>query len=246
MASSASAHDCLERDRLLAEIDLAAHQTGHVQQIVEQTREVLDLALDGIPRQADSGIAPGLAPNRLHGDPNWHERIAQLVGEHRQELVLGAALRFGRCPGHLMLGRDLRLVLAELAGGHVRGDLARHDCQEAQVVIGVGVGLPVADEEHTDHAVEADEGDRQVRRAGDGRSDVQQQRVSRPRRLVAQGGQEAAQHRAQRVPHLRRVGLDDEPGGAGRWRLEKRAAVVGHDAAEQPEGTAEPKPGVER
>ena len=173
--------DRLEHDRFLAQLDLAVRQAGDVQQAVEQMRQVFDLPLDDLPRLLDGGIALGHAPDRLHGDPDRHEGIAQLVAEHRQELVLGAILRLGRGASRLVLAHDLRLLFAKPARGEIRGDLAGADRQESQMVVRVGVGLRVADEEHALHPVERDEGNRQVRGAGHEVGDIRRQPVRRRR-----------------------------------------------------------------
>jgi hypothetical protein len=165
--------------------------------------------------------------------------------QHREELVLGAILRLGRRPGRLVHAHDLRLLFAEPTRGEIRGDLAGADRQESQMVVRVGVGISAADEEHALHLVERDEGNRQVRGAGHEVGDIRRQPVRRRRQLVRDDGQEARQHLAQ-APFLRDIGLDHESRCRGRRRHEERAAVGGHDTAEQPERAPQPELGVER
>jgi hypothetical protein len=102
----------------------------------------------------------------------------------------------------------------------------------------------LADKEHAQHPVEPDERDRQVRGAGHEVDDIGRQPVGSPRRLVGEGGHEARQHPPQAFPVLRGVGLDHELRRAGHRHLEERAAVVAHDAVEQPESAPEPRRGV--
>src|SRR5438876_1148291 len=66
------------------------------------------------------------------------------------------------------------------------------------------------------------------------------------RGVGGEGSQETGQHSPQAFPILGGVGLYHEPRRAGRRRLEERAAVVRHDAAEQRERASEPGLGVER
>ena len=76
---------------LLAQLDLAPGDPRDVQQVVDQAGQVVDLTLDhraAIPR--------GRSPERSHAAPapgrclDRGQGVAQLVGEHRQELVLAA------------------------------------------------------------------------------------------------------------------------------------------------------------
>ncbi len=100
--------------RLLAELDLALADARHVQQIVEQALHVLHL-----PRN-DGAVAGSLlflarrgAIEDLDGAEDGRQRIAQLVRQHRQKLVL-AAIGLAQ-----LLLRVLALLLGLLALGDV-------------------------------------------------------------------------------------------------------------------------------
>jgi hypothetical protein len=71
--------------------------------------------------------------------------------------------------------------------------------------------------------------------------DVRWQPVCRRRRLVRHDGQAARQNPVQGFPLLGNIGLDDESRGRARRRLEERAAIGGHDAAEQLERAPQPE-----
>ena len=102
-ASTARVDDRGELDRLLAELDLAPGDPRDVQQVVDEPGEVPAPAARSPP-----GSTPGRASEvdrsgRLDGVADRRQRVAQLVGEHRQELVLAAVglgqlLAFGAAP----------------------------------------------------------------------------------------------------------------------------------------------------
>jgi hypothetical protein len=74
--------------RLSLEIDLSAGHPGNVQEIVEQSFHVLDLALDDPPIPLDVGVLRSLPLEKTRGRPDGRERIPELMRQHRQELVL--------------------------------------------------------------------------------------------------------------------------------------------------------------
>src|SRR5512135_2111954 len=84
-------------DDFLAELNLALIDAGHVQEAVDEVGEVLDLAGSDVP--APFEILPRARAGRERdGIPDGGQRVPQLVGEHRQELVLVdvGTLQFGR------------------------------------------------------------------------------------------------------------------------------------------------------
>ena len=96
-------HDALQGHGAPLEPDLPAGDPRNVQEIVHEPRQVLRLAADDLPRLRDQ---PGIVvPEELDCMQDRGERIAQLVREHREELVL-AAVRFDQL---------LRLLLRALA-----------------------------------------------------------------------------------------------------------------------------------
>ena len=88
-----------ELDGLAAQLDLAACDARHVQQVVDQPHQVVDLALDDLllARRLVGSPRSLIRPQR--GDDR-RQRVAQFVAEHRQELVLHPArLLRARAPG---------------------------------------------------------------------------------------------------------------------------------------------------
>ena len=173
-------------------------------------------------------------------------KLRSSPGQHRQELVLAAAHYLGGGPGRLVLGHDLRLLFAQPTDDQVGGDLSGHDRQQSQVVI--GVDFRASNEEHTEHAVEPDERDRQVRGRGPDRDQgaVRGSPVGAPAWLVGEEGQEAPQDPAHTVALLGGVRLDHEPRRADGRRVEEAAAVIRHDTAQQPQRAPESRLGIER
>ncbi len=93
-------HDVADIYRLPAKGDTSHREARHIQQIVDQAHQMLDLTLHGLPH-----LFPDVAVRRprLHGErvADGRQRIAQLVRQHGEELVLaviGVAKRFFRPP----------------------------------------------------------------------------------------------------------------------------------------------------
>ena len=81
------------------QLDLAAREARHIEEIVDQPGHVRDLTLEDL---AFAGEGLRVADfHQLQGGERGRERIAQLVTEHREELILGLVgfLRFG--PGRI-------------------------------------------------------------------------------------------------------------------------------------------------
>ena len=93
--------DVADFDRVPAKVDLAAGNPRDVEQIVDQPHQVAHLPVDDRPFALGAGIAA--QRHQLQRRQDGRERIPQLVAEHRQELVLGAAGR--------LLGRAQRVQL---------------------------------------------------------------------------------------------------------------------------------------
>ena len=79
--------------RSRAQLDLAARDARHVEQVVDQADQVVDLALDDGALVLERLVAA--QPHQLQRGQDRRQRVAQLVAEHRQELVLGAVGRLG-------------------------------------------------------------------------------------------------------------------------------------------------------
>ena len=112
-------------DRLARQVDLAARDARHIEQVVDQSREVRELPLDHVARPAQLWVGYRLHAHELYGTQNRRQRIAQLVREHREELVLVAVRLLQRLfrPGPLgnfALQRAVRafeLRIGALQGG---------------------------------------------------------------------------------------------------------------------------------
>jgi len=83
--------DCRRQlERLLAQLDLAARDARDVEQVVDEPHHVLDLALEDILRaRVDT-----LHAHHLQRGHDGREGVAELVSEHREELVLDACRTF--------------------------------------------------------------------------------------------------------------------------------------------------------
>ena len=101
--SSAVLDDLAELDGLAVQRDLALRDARHVEQIVDEAGEVRDLPLDDLAHPGDARVVRRHLVEHLRGRDDRRERIAQLVRQHREELVL-APVRFLE----LLLGRLAR------------------------------------------------------------------------------------------------------------------------------------------
>jgi hypothetical protein len=100
------AHELAELDPLALELDLAARDPRDVEQVVDQPRHVRDLALDDRAR-VDRLLAVRLdVIEDEQAAADRAEWVAQLVREHREEIVLAAA----RLAQRLLGARELRLA----------------------------------------------------------------------------------------------------------------------------------------
>ncbi len=79
-------------DVLDLQLDLAARDARHVEQIVDQAHELLQLPPDHFARPRQALRIRALRLQHVDRVADRRERIAQLVREHRQELVLALVL----------------------------------------------------------------------------------------------------------------------------------------------------------
>ena len=245
-----------ELDRAPLEDDLAERHPGDVEKVVDQMGELSVLSRDDL-----AGARGGLR-RRILGVEHAHrvrdggERVAQLVAQHGEEMVLAAARRFGFGAGRLLAGEQARLLDGRggVVGQRHERRLVRHRERTARAVVRI-------DHAH-DGARRPDRG-RHARhdavRGGDGPIAV----VTKPRvGLEVLGADRAAggprqtpdplaalDHEAR--PHHgrvgRRVAQDEAPGLVD----ERDARAVGaHQAAHglerRPENRIEVRRGVQR
>ena len=109
-------------DALLAQLDLAARDAAHVEQVVDQPRPSARPAAPA-SRTPSSTRLPLAAAEAQHsaGVADRRQRVAQLVGQHRQELVL-AAVGFGQVRRQLP-----QVVLEPLSLGDILADRRKRD-----------------------------------------------------------------------------------------------------------------------
>src|SRR5262249_42746779 len=75
---------------LPGQVDLARGDARHVHEVVDQPRQVVDLAVQhGEGLGGGGGVAEAQAED-LHGVADGGQGVAQLVGEHGEEVVLAA------------------------------------------------------------------------------------------------------------------------------------------------------------
>ena len=101
-------------DRSLPQHDAAARDARDVEQVVEQPRHVVGLARDDRARLAAGVVGPLRVVEHAGGAEDRGQRIAQLVRQHRQELL---------APPHAVLNLLLRLApLGDVEERHDRAD----------------------------------------------------------------------------------------------------------------------------
>ncbi len=110
---------------LLAQADAAAGDAGDVEQVVHQPGQVLDLPLHHLARGLEARVDGLDLAHQLDSVADRGERVAQLVGQHGEELVLAAV------GGHELLGPPAQLLFQALALGDV--ELRAPDADEPAV-----------------------------------------------------------------------------------------------------------------
>ena len=100
LASPASpAYRLGQIERPSIQVDLSGDHTFDVEQVIDQMGEVADLPHDHAARAGFGFSAAVRHLEHLDGAVDGADRIAQLVGQHRQELVLHAAVALGAVAG---------------------------------------------------------------------------------------------------------------------------------------------------
>jgi hypothetical protein len=77
-----------ELDASAAQLETPVRDARDIEQVLEQARHVADLPLDDLRAPAQLAVLQVARQEHLHAAPDRRERVAQLVRQHRQELVL--------------------------------------------------------------------------------------------------------------------------------------------------------------
>ena len=77
-------------ERFHLKVDLALADARDVDQVVHQPGQLLNLTIDHIRELLELGIGPAFDAEDLNGVTDRGERVAQLMPQHRQELILAA------------------------------------------------------------------------------------------------------------------------------------------------------------
>ena len=104
LVSRAAASTAPSVDALPAQQQLAARDARHVEQVVDQARHVGDLALDHVAAPGPVGLGRAFAPEDRDRGADRRERVAQLVRQRGDELVLAAVGLAQRFLGGALLG----------------------------------------------------------------------------------------------------------------------------------------------
>ena len=219
------------------ELDFAAGDARHVEQVVDETRQVLHLPRDDRALLLAAHDAP-----QLHHAERRHdgrERVAQFVPEHRHELVLRAADAV-----------ELRgQVLGLLARDHLFGDVDGEDQDAVDVALRVAHRLPDPVEEPLVEAVVAAPIQHHRRRRGfvtlAGRADAVEE-LPHPlfgelrQRLAARAAEQlrgrtsdqSAIGRVRQLVHVTRTAQDGDRGGGFHEELVQLRALAQSDASD--------------
>jgi hypothetical protein len=82
--------DLRNRHTISLQRDLVARHAADVQQVVRESGQLPDLAFEHARHCLQVGVVRRFEAQRLAGRPQGGQRIAQLVRQHREELVLAA------------------------------------------------------------------------------------------------------------------------------------------------------------
>jgi hypothetical protein len=124
-------HHVLETHHFAPQLDAAVGDARHVEQVVDQVREMAGLAFQHLAGALHRGLVRWIAAQDVGYVTDGGERIAQLVREHGQELVLAPVVLQQR--GGRSLGRARALVRASDGGlQRVHDECREHGQQQKE------------------------------------------------------------------------------------------------------------------
>ena len=133
------AHDVGKRDRRLAQLEPTAADARHVEQIVDEAYELRRLPRHRRGDAFRNGRIEAFAFEDLDACADRRERIAQLVRQQRDELVL-AAIGIAELPLRLLAAGDVDERNGDAVGG-LQLRVVRHHAQQVRLAA-FGVDLP--------------------------------------------------------------------------------------------------------
>src|SRR4029079_8734156 len=77
-----------EIDAIAAQLELVARDARHIEQVISQPDQLLHLTLGNRERALAQRLVLAGTAQQFQGISYWRERIAQLVRQRRQELIL--------------------------------------------------------------------------------------------------------------------------------------------------------------
>ena len=98
--STRSSDNVDQAEFFFSQLEFVAGYARNVQQIIDQSRQMIDLLVNHIVTQLHFRLEIGMETQDLHRAANRMERIAQLVGKGRQKIVL-LAIGFAQLPEQL-------------------------------------------------------------------------------------------------------------------------------------------------
>jgi hypothetical protein len=119
-------HGAGQRVGFLAQCDLAARDAGNIEQIVDQPGQMDDLPLDDFLRPTYPRLGRFQAGEDMGGVADRRQRVAQLVAEHGEKLILA--------PVRLDQGLLGQLELADVLGG---AETAEHPSRRVELQLGL-------------------------------------------------------------------------------------------------------------
>src|SRR6476620_8803058 len=126
------------------ERDLAGRDARAVEKVVDEMLEIARLAIDDVTHALEHGIAIADAFQELRTVADGGERVAQLVSERRQEMILAPLGRFPR--------RDRRFPLRDVFGD-AEGVTAAAELHDSRRYVHPDRGSVAADVALLDHAL---------------------------------------------------------------------------------------------
>src|SRR5262249_30354806 len=127
----------VEVERASVELDLAGHHPPDVEEVVDQAGELLYLTGDDLPRVRGGGPVRIIdAVQDVHGVADGAQRVAELVPQHGQELVLETVGGLGLAAGGLGVPVQSRVV--DRGGGSIGEGFGERDIDGAVAAIRFG------------------------------------------------------------------------------------------------------------
>ena len=117
-----------EPDRLKAQFDLALRDARDIEQVIDQSGHMADLPIEHLHRAPLRRFGLKGSGEQARGIAHRRQRVTQLMGQHRQELILAAVGLAKEVKAHMPLGLVDKHTDQPLCVQFLRDHVEMHHC----------------------------------------------------------------------------------------------------------------------